>query len=491
MVSGILMMPLNIRFIPINLYGAWMASGNVLVWLTVVDPGLSTVLQQLVAHAYGRGDRDKVSALIWSGIGISAVLVTILGIAGAFLIPALPIILNLPSSIDWPTLRLACSIELVASVLTVFGFAVTASNQGLQSSLGIGSAYVVANIFAISFQVGLLFTGHGVISIPLANLVRGGGMLAGSLFYLGYRMRSEEYRLRPVFSEVRSVLKVLSFTFFGRIANVLSANLDNVFVARTLGTSMVPVLRLTRAPIDLCATFVQRPAVAMAPAVAHIVGAGEVEQKRGVLLRFTALASWTIFLTSAGFASLNHAFVKLWVGERFFAGATVNSVLVANSVMLAIVGTMSVLTFALGNIKNSTLISGFQSILTVFLLYVGSRYYGLLGIVAAPLAASVLLGGWYQPISFARRAKLDRRQVSGAILEFLKSAAAGAVAVAIGCLFSPQTWLAFGIAVVAVVGAFAGVLGAISATFRKEIKAASLAAGISGSKYLGWYNGSS
>ena len=157
----------------------------------------------------------------------------------------------------------------------------------------------------------------------------------------------------------------------------------------------------------------------MAPAVAHIVGAGEVEQKRGVLLRFTALASWTIFLTSAGFASLNHAFVKLWVGERFFAGATVNSVLVANSVMLAIVGTMSVLTFALGNIKNSTLISGFQSI------------------------------------------------------------------------FSPQTWLAFGIAVVAVVGAFAGVLGAISATFRKEIKAASLAAGISGSKYLGWYNGSS
>jgi O-antigen/teichoic acid export membrane protein len=491
LVSGILMVPLNLRFIPIDMYGAWLASGNVLVWLTAVDPGLSTVLQQLVANAYGRGDRDKISALIWSGIAISAVLVAILGIIGAFLIPELPIILNLPASINWPVLRLACVIELIASVVTIFGFALTSSNIGLQASLGPGLVYVAVNIVSVIVQACLLFGGFGLSAIPWASLVRGSGMLAGSIVYLGYRMRSEKYRVRPVFSEVKAVLRVVSFTFFGRAANVLSANLDSVFVARILGPGVVPILRLTRSPIDICANFIQRPAAAMAPAVAHVVGAGEVEQKREVLVRFTAMASWTILLACAGFVSLNHAFLRLWVGQRFFAGATVNSALVANCLMMSIVGTMSVLTFALGDIKKSTLISGFQSLLTIGLLYLGARYGGLLGVALAPLTASMLLGGWYQPMSFARRAKLDRHQISAALREFLKSAVAAVVAAAIGCLLHPRTWLDLGLSVAAVVASFFCALGAISGTFRTEIKAASAAAGISRNKYLERYHGAS
>lgn len=470
MVSGILMFPLNLRHISIGMYGAWMASGNVLVWLTIVDPGLSAAIQQLVANAYGGGDRKKVSALVWSGIAISAVLVLLLGIAGLFLIPMLPSILNLPSSIDWATLHHACFIELVASVLTVFGYAVISSNLGLQSSLGAGLVYVTSTTVSILVQIYMLLHGYGVIAIPAANLVRGGGMLAGSFVYLIFRFKSEKYRLLPDFTEVRSVLRVVSFTFFGKIAGVLSANLDGVFVARTLGTSVVPMLRATRSPIDLCSSFVQRPAVAMAPAIAHVVGAGEIEQKGHVLLRFTAIASWLVFLMAAGFAALNHSFVRLWVGDKLFAGTAVNSILVANSVLVAIVGTMSVLTFALGDIKKSTIVSGIQSLLTVGFLYIGSRYYGLIGVVLAPLAAAVLVGGWYQPYSFARRAKLHRAQVSGALLELLKSAAAGVVAIAIGCIFTVRSWPGFVVAVAAVVTTFFLVLVFLSETFRNEIK---------------------
>ena len=61
-------MPLYLRFIPIDIYSIWLATGNLLAWISTLDPGLTLVLQQQVADAYGKRDKNKVRKLIGGGV---------------------------------------------------------------------------------------------------------------------------------------------------------------------------------------------------------------------------------------------------------------------------------------------------------------------------------------------------------------------------------------------------------------------------------------
>jgi hypothetical protein len=63
--SGLLLVPLYLEHIPIDLYGAWLASGNVLTWLTVIDPGISTVVTQRVGKSFGA---NKLEAVFLHGL---------------------------------------------------------------------------------------------------------------------------------------------------------------------------------------------------------------------------------------------------------------------------------------------------------------------------------------------------------------------------------------------------------------------------------------
>ena len=54
------MVPLYLKYIPVELYGAWLATGNIVNWLLVVDPGISTVVMQRVGKSYGADDRSEV-----------------------------------------------------------------------------------------------------------------------------------------------------------------------------------------------------------------------------------------------------------------------------------------------------------------------------------------------------------------------------------------------------------------------------------------------
>ena len=68
MVQGLFMVPLYLRFIPLDVYGVWLASGNLLAWIAIMDPGFTTVLQQQISRYYGEKEISTVRALIGSGL---------------------------------------------------------------------------------------------------------------------------------------------------------------------------------------------------------------------------------------------------------------------------------------------------------------------------------------------------------------------------------------------------------------------------------------
>ena len=93
MVSGIVLVPMYLKYIPQDVYGAWLATGNVLAWLTISDPGLSGVLRQRIAASYGRGDVTSIGEIISSGLMITCGVTAVLVMAGLGLGLALPSLL--------------------------------------------------------------------------------------------------------------------------------------------------------------------------------------------------------------------------------------------------------------------------------------------------------------------------------------------------------------------------------------------------------------
>jgi Na+-driven multidrug efflux pump len=66
--AALFTVPVSVSHIPLDLYGAWLASGNILAWATMIDPGFGLLTQQQVATTYGAGNLDSAGKIITGGV---------------------------------------------------------------------------------------------------------------------------------------------------------------------------------------------------------------------------------------------------------------------------------------------------------------------------------------------------------------------------------------------------------------------------------------
>ncbi len=421
MVSGVLLVPIYLHQIPLALYGAWLATGNVLMWLTAVDPGLSAALQQRIGSAYGQRDHQAVRGFIFAGLLLSAGATLILVLLGNLIEGHIPGWLNLANNEDTNILLHAFGVAVIGSCLLLFSYSITAINQGLQSSLGIGSIYVVVHALDIILILVLIYNGFGLMALAYSALFRGMGMLLGNAAYLAWRLTKENIGFSFSTNKLRELSRLMPFTFLAQASGVVANNIDAFVTARFLGPEIVPVLVLTRKAIEICRTFVSRPAMAFAPSLSHLVGTGETEKAKQVLFRLVRIMIWLLLLVASGLMSFNEEFVRLWVGSNLFAGGVINTLLCAGLLLGVLTTSLSNLCMALGNIKGASIATLVQSIIFMLLVVVGAKYFGLVGVTLAPLLAMGLIGAWYFPQAFADQLQVSADESRVLIYEAIRS----------------------------------------------------------------------
>lgn len=424
--SGLILVPFYLKFIPLGDYGAWLATGNILVWITAVDPGLSTVLQQRVGFAYGRKDNAEIGRIVVSGVSLAlafSLLPLLFGWAFADNIPGW---LKLSAGVDGATLTRAFTLAILGTSLAILSYSVTAVNQGLLSSVGIGLIYVVVHAFDIILTIILLHRGWGLMAMAFSFVVRGAGLLIGNSVYLSLRLARGKIPLSFSSSGLADISKVLSFTFFARSGALIAGNMESFLVARFIGASYVPALALTKKSLDISRTFIERPPLAFMPAISHLFGAGELDKVRANLLRLCTILLWTAGLIVGGIFVFNKRFVGLWVGEKYFAGFWINLVLCLNFLLVAMNSALSNLALSLGDIKVNSFVAFLQSVVYIALAVLLARAYGMIGIVSAISLSIIMVSAWYYPRSIASRisiGKADYRPLANEVLFVLAVAA--------------------------------------------------------------------
>lgn len=389
-INALLTFPLYIDKIDPATLGLWVATGNILAWMTLADPGVGDVLQQRIAQLRGQDKSSEVGTTIGSGLMMSFIILIIAVIAGIIFYFLVGTIVDKDVS-QYAGLQTALLISIIATGMSLVSFSLSGINLGLQNSAPVAISGITSNIVFLLVVVTLLFLGFGVMSIAYANLVRALYINIFNYTALQRALSSENLSIAFSKSHFKGFIKIFSFTSVSRIIGGFSASMDMIFLARFVNPAFITIFEVNKRPIAMAKDLIGRHSVALMPLVSHANGKEDkTEIHRIIKTQFRYYYYIAIFV-SLGFLFNFQNLITAWTGASKFAGNDIMYLLIGNFFIGLIGYFMQNMGYALGDIKMNSFISILKGVITGILFYFFSKAYGVMGVLFVMVAASLFI----------------------------------------------------------------------------------------------------
>ena len=389
-VVGILLVPLMLDQIGARLYGLWLATGELLGYVGLLDLGVFAVLPWMIAEADGRRDRAAIRRFVVHGllVGVAVALLYLGAVALAWHL--LPDLFGLSAG-DRARLAGPLTLLVLVTAATYPLYLFLALLNGLQDFTFSGALALVQAVLRAGLTLGLLFAGAGLYALTIgaaaplvvalvAGMVRA-WVLAPDLFRVGTRPS-----WRGVVTLFREGIGGWLAGFGWKLGSASYALVITALGAPVLVPVFVCTAKLSQLLTNLSWVLPDSGLVGLA----QIHGEGRVERVRevagGMLSLLLVLAGGVVCLQLA----LNPAFVHLWVGAEFFGGLRLNILLAALVMLSSLVHGLNVVESVLGfrlRVGVAVLIGGAVQFGLALLL---GRWWGLQGVAAAALVSALL-----------------------------------------------------------------------------------------------------
>lgn len=390
-VASIVLVPLYLRFIDIKLYGAWLASGNIISWLSVLDPGLNELLRQQVAKYYGEKNWTMLGRSIGTGwvviIGLS-VLVVLIGLLISQVAPGLFSV----KAEQAKELELSIFLASIGLALMFFAGSPASVQQALQRSERYLAVYLFGWACGIAAIVIFLFKGFGLASIPLGAVVRGllWSLCSGSdTFYLTRRKLGVSIGWSTQY--LREIKGLMGATFLKQVGRILARSCDAFLVGIFFGVEVVPIVVFTSKLWQVAVEFGERISIAFMPGLAHLWGEGNKSRAADIGTKVLKVTMWFVAFEVATLLFLNQSFIGLWVGDKFFAGQTFNLLMGFAILIFVYVYASGQVLYAANIIKGPALAEFVLSILQLGLLIALLKMIGIIGVPISTIVASAII----------------------------------------------------------------------------------------------------
>lgn len=473
LVAGLVMVPLYVRHIPLDLYGAWLASGNILAWAVLLDPGIAALVQQRCAQHFGAGQNEQVAETFTAGLLATSLLAAGLALTGAIFHSHLGAILNVESRIIEGGVGQAFLLALIGSVMTFVSHTTTAFGAGLQSRIAAGLIPSLAWAMSLALTAVLLMQGWGVVSLGWAAIAQGVFRIVGTSGYAWYRWRDLAVPIRFNTAGLRSFASLSGDTFLSRLTAQLFNSCEGFLFTRIVGPDAAASFLLIKRGPDVARMLLERPIAAALPAISSMAGD---ERARAaivsIITRFLRLALWSHLLFVAAFVVLHRHFIGLWIGAQFWQGHIINGVIVLGASSAALCAMLHQLAYGLGAVSRSSRILFAIGLPTIVLGAVATSllgpagYVGCMVLVLLPCAVVFLF-----PV-LLEAGNLDRGRLLRVLLsEVGPSLLSFACACGVGALLPASSWIAFTVAAATMSIVFVSALALLSRAARTELQA--------------------
>lgn len=411
LVKGVLIVPLYLSYMEPRLYGAWLACGGVIAYLSLCEFGVNRVVVQKVAVCVASSNNSQLAAVIGTGVRLAAFLSVLPLLIGLAISPFVARIVQIsgPEAIE---LRTAFIVASLAASLMIFSFTPRGVVQGMQRQVFVNSSYTGGLALSIMVTLILLMRGQGILAIPIGALVHSAITVSANFAYMMVVLRRQGLLERPRFDLAlfKEIFSSSSFQFGGSVAHTLSAQSDNVIIAAALNPELCNVFTFTGMAPKMSATLGAYIPHAAMPALAHLAGHSEPARIKRVLADIIKYSTMVAAMLLCGALFLNEAVVDIWVGHRFYGGHWLNVIFCVGALSsLYFLGLNAILN-ALGEFRISGILVIFQGCAQLLFMVVLGYVLGMVGLALATVLASTLTIP-LQAVKLLRRLHIPTREL--------------------------------------------------------------------------------
>lgn len=401
--------PLILKVLNKEEYGLVSILMQVISYLTLFDFGLGAAISRSLAANRGEDDTSKtaVNKIISTSFIIYSLLGLLVMITGCLFAPYVPQVFKMAPELEDISVNILYTLSIFVGLqfpLRVFSSIFYAHQKQLMyNTIGLG-----ITLINLGLPVILLYNGFGLWSYVYTNLVA--SVISITITIITIRKYYSYLKIRLSFFDQKLLSEMFHFGFFiflNALAGQIIFYTDRFFIGSIVSLSAITMFSLTTKATEIARELIFRITDNAYPAMVEISSKeGDAKLKRIhqklllVTVCLTSIATWMVFI-------LDEWFLKLWVGNGYFAGETVLILSLMLMAQYTILHVSSVCLNGAGIVKGFSLVSiveaGLNILLTIFL----GRMFGIPGILGATLIASLFTTFWFVPFTAMKFLKLS------------------------------------------------------------------------------------
>ncbi len=353
----IALVPVVIRLAGAEANGAFTILMQLVGWGGITTLGLGVAAGREMAQSYGTASALSsfpntlctVRGMYWATNVCSALFVA----TAAFSVPFFIVL-----SDDLKTREaLASQIRAAGSLYAVWIVLRTPWSlfcDALRACMDVAAANIIAGISSIlrlCLALGSVFCGMSVLGLALSTIA--------AELVAAWMSRRVFYKLHPEFADnpgvfdwrlIKALLKFGMTYLIVIVSGQLAANTGGILIGSFFGALAVSVAYTSQMPALMLGQLVWKLADSMGPFVNHNVAQ---KSSQTVSQSYVDGARWNLLFAlplAAGIVFYNHDVVRLWVGEKMFAGSGFTNAVAASAAIEVLVHFQAVYFVALGNV---------------------------------------------------------------------------------------------------------------------------------------------
>lgn len=420
LLAGFVAVPLTVRYLGPERYGAWVTIASTISWLSIADLGLGNGLTNALSEAYGRRDIELAQRHVATAFWLLAGIAASCGLFFAAISPHLDWaeLLNVHSEVARAEVAKAAALTvgffLVAVPLGVVDRVYAAWQEGAVANLWSAAASVAA---LLGLVVGTRTEG-GMARLVLAYASGRFLVQAASGAWLFFR-HHPELRPAPAAFKRKSMGRLANtggLFFVIQIAALILFNTDNIIIARVLGPEQVT-------PYSVAWTLFTLPSLAFSlvfpylwPAYAEAFARNDSAWIRRTF-RTSVVVSLAIGVVLAvPLVAFGRPLIEIWAGKPAVPPFSLLLWMGLWSLVYAGMAPVACALNAAGHLRIQAISVSLSTLVNVGLSIVCARHYGIAGVIAATVVSYLLIAGI--PICVGAARMLSRIGiVDGSIVE--------------------------------------------------------------------------
>lgn len=389
------MVPVYFQYMSVSTYGAWLATGNVVTMIGIVESGFGTVITQKMSIVVIEQDNKRFLQLAGANICVSVIFALLLLLIGLIVAPFVASIVNVDQSAKEDITKAfivslaAASISIIVSLFGVFA-------QVWQDTKTSGLISIFFNVIGILSMIYFLHNGFGILSLAFGNLIKAILNLIGILIWFVIKWK-EKHLPNPIFKMyvVKSLLSESFHPFLARLSFVLTGNLQNLLIAAFINPTLSAIYDLTSKLTIVLSNFASMVNASFFSLLALTFATKNREKINNIFTISTRI--FLIILISALLYSIvfTNWMMYHWVGLEKFGGNLLLVMIIFSVLLAQIKGYLSNILYSAGFIKEASKFDFVSMVLFGCLFFFLIKPTQIYAVPVATIVTGITINGFY------------------------------------------------------------------------------------------------